>query len=220
MSQKHRGISEIIGTLTLLMVTVTGSVSISYFMNDALLVGNAETISTIDSSAKSIQLISYDTRDSTRLLQISNLDNKFDQQLCGFSCKDNSYKIPANDGTEFIILQIENTNIDSIFLDNIKINEISHVWDIQTSGKILDASQDDLISGAYPLDGKFSILPVNTLPIVQKYSNEIQSGEQVQLLVKLGAGDTDISLNKAMKIVIGIGTIDSPEFILISGEVR
>jgi len=130
MSQKHRGISEIIGTLTLLMVTVTGSISISYFMNDALVVGNAETISTIDSSVKSIQLISYDTRDSTRLLQISNLDNKFNQQLCGFSCKDNSYKIPANDGTEFIILQIENSNIDSIFLDNIKINEVSHDWDI------------------------------------------------------------------------------------------
>ncbi|GFN40656.1 MAG: hypothetical protein YK1309IOTA_2180002 [Marine Group I thaumarchaeote] len=38
--------------------------------------------------------------------------------------------------------------------------------------------------------------------------------------MKLGADDTDISLNKAMKIVIGIGTIDSPEFVLISGEVR
>ena len=137
MSKKHRGLSDIIGTLVLLMVTVTGSVAISSFMNDAFVVGNAGAISSMNPPIISIQLISYDTRDSSRLLQISNLDNKFDQQLCGFSCKDNFYKIPANDGTEFIIMQIENTSIDSIFLDNIKINGVSHIWDIQTAGKIL-----------------------------------------------------------------------------------
>ncbi len=216
---KRRGVADIISTMLLMGLTVTGATTLTYFVNDSFVTGNLSTVSSLNTATKSVQLLAYDTRDSTTLLQLSNLDNELDQKLCGVSCTvDFSEKIPSNGGSEFIMIKIKNTGINSIFLENIQLNNVLHTWDSQTSGATLNTLQDLSSGGNYPNDGKFSILSISS--IVQSVNNEIQSGKTVNLLIKLGPGDQDISLNKGIRVLLNIGSIDPVEFLIESGNAR
>ena len=62
---------------------------------------------------------------------------------------------------------------------------------MSTSGKILDTTVP-LTNGKYPRDGMFSILPLSGTPIIQYESTQIQSGQTVDILVKLDSVDPDI----------------------------
>lgn len=218
---KRRGITDIISTMLLMGITVTGASTLTYFVNDSFISGNLATASSLNTATKSVQLLAFDTRDSTTLLQLSNLDNKFgDQKLCGVSCTGVSLsdKIPSNGGSEFIVIKIKNTNIDSIFLENIQLNNVIHTWDFQTSGVVLNTVQNLSSGGNYPRDGKFSILPNSST--VQFVSNEIQSGKTVNLLIKLGPNDQDISLNKGIRVFLNVGGMHPVEFSIESGNAR
>lgn len=214
--KNRRGVTDIISTMMLMAVTVTGASTLTYFMNDAFLSGNLGTTSTLEASSLNILLLAYDTRDSTSLLTLTNVDNKYDSKLCRSSCSGNSNDIPSNDGTEFIILQIQNNNLNSIFLEDISINGMTHSWDISTSGVMLDTTVS-LTSGQYPADGMFSILPVGNMPIIQNENVEIQSGQTVNILVKLDSVDPDIQLNKGIRVLLDSGQIQPVEFLLESG---
>lgn len=218
---KRKGIADIISTMLLMGITVTGATTLTYFVNDSFVSGNLSTVSSLDTATKSIQLLAFDTRDSTTLLQLSNLDNEFgDQKLCGVSCTGVglSDKIPANGGSEFVIIKIKNNSIDSVFLRNIQLNNVMHTWDSQTSDATLNTVQNLSSGGNYPHDGKFSILP-NSFT-VQSANNEIQSGKTVNLLIKLGPDDQDILLNKGIRVLLNIGSIHPVEFLIESGNAR
>lgn len=218
---KRKGIADIISTMLLMGITVTGATTLTYFVNDSFVSGNLSTVSSLDTATKSIQLLAFDTRDSTTLLQLSNLDNEFgDQKLCGVSCTGVglSDKIPANDGSEFVIIKIKNNSIDSVFLRNIQLNNVMHTWDPQTSDATLNTVQNLSSGGNYPHDGKFSILPNSST--VQSANNEIQSGKTVNLLIKLGPDDQDILLNKGIRVLLNIGSIYPVEFLIESGNAR
>ncbi len=219
--KKHRGITDIIGTMMLMALTVTGAATLTYFVNDAFVSGNLAAASTLDSSAKSIQLLAYDARDSSSLLGLTNLDNQLDGRLCGLSCTATD-ELPINGGSEFIIMKIKNNSFESIFLSDIKLNHIEHDWDFDTSGVLLDTSSPDLTSADgrnYPADGKFSILQ-NTVNPTQYENTEIPSGKTVNLLVKLGPYDKDISLGNGIRVFLNVGTITPIEFLIESGGVR
>jgi flagellin-like protein len=220
--KNRRGISDIIGTMMLMAVTVTGATALTYFMNDAFISGNLGTISTLDSSSMNILLLAYDTRDSFSLLTLSEIDNEniVNSFLCGITCSVTPNIIPENGGTEFIVLQIRNNGIDSVFLEDVSINNVIHSWDSLTSGIQLDASQNDLVGGKYPADGMFSILPVTNSPIIQNANNQIPSGQTVNLLVKLGSDDSDILLNRGINILLDTGRIHPVEFLIESGDAR
>jgi len=66
----------------------------------------------------------------------------------------------------------------------------------------------------------FSILSVESIPIFQNESIEIQSGQIVNLLVKLGLDDSDIQLNKGIHIRLDTGGIHPVEFLIESGDAR
>jgi FlaG/FlaF family flagellin (archaellin) len=217
---KRRGVTDIISTMLLMGITVTGASTLTYFVNDSFVSGNLATASSLDTATKSIQLLAYDTRDSSTLLQISNLDNYLDQKLCGVSCTGVglSDNIPANGGSEFVIIKIKNNSINSVFLENIQINNIIHVWDSQTSGDTLNTLQNLSSGGKYPHDGKFSILPISSN--IQSESNEIQSGKTVNLLIKLGSEDQDILLNKGIRVLLNVGGMYPVEFLIESGNAR
>lgn len=216
---KRRGITDIISTMLLMGITVTGATTLTYFVNDSFISGNLATASSLDTATKSIKLLGYDTRDSTTLLQISNLDNQFDSKLCGGTCSViNSDKIPSNGGSEFIIIKIKNNSINSVFLENIQLNNVHHSWDIQTSGATLNTLQDISSGGNYPHDGMFSIISDSST--VQSINNEIKSGETVNLLIKLGDDDSDILLNKGIRVFLNIGSISLVEFLIESGNAR
>jgi len=217
---KRRGVADIISTMLLMGLTVTGATTLTYFVNDSFVSGNLATASSLNTATKSVQLLAYDTRDSTTLLQLSNLDNKLDQKLCGVSCTGVglSDKIPANGGSEFIMIKIKNNGINSVFLENVRLNNVVHTWDSQTSGATLNTVQDLSSGGNYPHDGKFSILSISST--IQSINNEIQSGKTVNLLIKLGPDDQDISLSKGIRVLLNIGDVHPVEFLIESGNAR
>lgn len=214
--KRRRGVTDIISTMMLMAVTVTGASTLTYFMNDAFLSGNLGTTSTLEASSLNILLLAYDTRDSSSLLTLNDVDNKYDSVLCRSSCSGNPNNLPLNDGTEFIVFQIKNNNLNSIFLEKISINGIYYSWDIATSGVVLDTTVP-LTNGKYPADGMFSILPISAGSIIQNENTQIQSGQTVNILVKLDSVDPDIQLNKGIRLLLNSGQIQPVEFLIESG---
>jgi len=215
---KRKGIADVISTMLLMAITVTGATTLTYFVNDSFISGNLATASSLNTATKSVKLMGFDTRDSVTLMQISNLDNKFgDGKLCAVSCTGVGFSdvLPFNDGSEFIVIKIKNNSINSIFLDNIQLNHVIHNWDIQTSNSVLNTVQDLSSGGNYPHDGMFSILPISSN--IQSTSNEIQSGQTVNLLIKLGPNDQDILLNKGINVFLNVGSTSLVEFLIQSG---
>jgi hypothetical protein len=227
--KNRRGMADVISTMMLMAVTVTGASTLTYFMNDAFVSGNLGTISTLDSSSLNLLLLAYDTRDSSTLLKLIDVDNDIangidpltgEPVLCGATCASIPNAIPESGGTEFIVLQIQNNGLNSIFLEDIGINNVIHTWDSSTSGMELDASTNDLVGGKYPSDGTFSILPVGASPIIQNSSIEISNGQAVNILVKLGLDDSDILLSKGISISFDVGNPQLVEFLIDSGDAR
>ena len=128
--------------------------------------------------------------------------------------------IPESSGTEFIVLQVQNNSLDPIFLEDVSINGVVHTWDPATSGVQLDASQNDLVGGKYPVDGTFSIISISQIPLTQNQSTEIKNGQIVNLLIKLGPDNSDILLNKGIHVLLDVGAVQPIEFLIDSGDAR
>ena len=217
--KNRRDVADIISTMMLMGVTLTGATTLTYFMNDAFVSGNLGTASTLDSSSLNLLLLAYDTRDSSTLLMLPNVDNQYNSLLCGSSCVGVTNDIPTNGGTEFIVFQIQNNNLDSLFLKDITLNGVVYSWDSSTSGVQLDTTLP-LTGGKYPSDGTFSLLPVGNSPIFQNKNIEIESGQIRNVLVKLSSADPDIQLNAGIRLLLDAGKIQPIEFLLESGDAR
>jgi len=219
--RQRRAVTEIISTMMLMGITISGATTLTYFVNDSFVNGNLDSIATSDSD-KNIFLLAYDTRDSSSLLTLQYVDNDTTGFLCRDTCIGSPNSIPENGGTEFIVLQIQNSGFDTIFLEDIAINNIVHSWDSSTSGIVLDTSDNYLASTnrEYPADGMFSILLVGDTPILQNDSIQIQSGQTVNLLIKLGPADSDIQLNKGLRILLDTGGIHPTEFFIKTGDAQ
>lgn len=212
---KRRGVADVISTMMLMAVTVTGASTLTYFMNDAFVSGNLGTISTLDSSSLNLLLLAYDTRDSGNLLTLLEVDNLTDSKLCRASCVANPDTIPSSGGTEFIVLQLQNNGLNSIFLEKVVISGATHSWDSSTSGATLN-----LLAGEFPADGMFSILSTGSNPNLQSETIEIQNGQIVNVLVKLDSSTPDIQLNKGILVQLNTGGMHLVEFLIDSGDAR
>ena len=220
--KQRRGVTDVISTMLLMAVTVTGATTLTYFVNDGFVSGNLGSITTLDSSSLNLLLLAYDTRDSTSLLMMTDVDNEnsVNSFLCGVSCSGFPNSIPESSGTEFIVLQVQNNSLDPIFLEDVSINGVVHTWDPATSGVQLDASQNDLVGGKYPVDGTFSIISISQIPLTQNQSTEIKNGQIVNLLIKLGPDNSDILLNKGIHVLLDVGAVQPIEFLIDSGDAR
>jgi len=216
--RQRRAVTDIISTMMLMGVTVTGASTLTYFMNDAFVSGNLGSASTLDSSSLNLLLLSYDARDASSLLDVSNLNNQYNSLLCASSCVGTPNDIPSNGGTEFVAFQIQNNNLDTLFLHDITLNGITYDWDSDTRNKLLDTT-GPLSDGEYPADGKFSILSDNA-PFVQNGEIGIESGDTVNILIKLSSTAPDIGLDKGISLQIDIGSVHLLEFLLVSGDAR
>lgn len=212
--KKHRAVSEIISTLLLLAISVVGASLLSVFISNSF---DATSFAQIqDSPARSIQLVSYDTRDNTGLMGITDLDNFYDSKLCAESCPDKN-KNPVDGGTEFIVMQIENKNAKSIYPDKIYVNNITYTWDDSTIGIRLEGSAPDSSSNSFPDAGKFSIFDRNN---EIQTAREIKGGKTVNILIKLDTYSEDILLDKYFTVKINIGDLNSKEFVLQGGTAQ
>lgn len=224
--KQRRAVADVISTMLLMGVTVTGASTLTYFMNDTFVNGTLGTATTLDASSLNVLLLAYDTRDASSLMSLDtidneNIDNKF---LCGVTCSEPPNLIPRDPGvdgggTEFIVFQIQNNDLNPFYLQGVVINDVVHSWDPLTGADVtLDASASNPLSGKYPSDGMFSIIPSGTL--LQKSSTQIQNGEIVNILVKLGPDDSDIDLKRGILVKLNVGKIHLIEFVLESGDAR
>jgi len=231
--QKRRAVAEVISSLLLIVITVVGAIILTTFLDETFIAGGLSVSAGTDSSLKTIKLTAFDTRDGEELMnpsyKINNQDyflDPIDGHLCrdgvlSFNansstvCNSNPNQSPANGGTAYVVIQIENRGINPIWLSDVYLDSVGHVWDSSTSNIQLDGSVDPIAgNGKVPRDGMFSILPVNEL--VQK-DNQIPGGKTVNLVVKLDSVNPDIPLSKTIRVQLNIGTNTLQEFLIESG---
>ena len=224
--------------MMILAATVAGAVFLSNLMSDEFF--SVDQLPVADARVDSIRLTSYDARDSDSLTDILHLNNTFNQFLCtgsgsigtgGLVCSNTmtdannlpSIKVnPLSDdqGTEFIVLQIRNMNINPVFIHNVLINNQGHIWDDTATG-ILDL-EDNLFPGTgnYPRAGTFGIIPVdNTLPIRLQSTQEIKGDQEIRLIVKLSDNiPQDIGMWSSLRVLVNFGGSQPAEFIILSGD--
>ncbi len=100
------------------------------------------------------------------------------------------------------------------------LDGINHTWDSSTSGQELD-SEGAFVNGAYPGDGKFSILSLsNRCANLQCNDNQILDGERVNIVIKLDHENPDIPLSKTIQAQFNIGDNTLSEFLIESGGAR
>ncbi len=217
--QKRRAVAEVISSLLLVAITVAGAIILTTFLNDSFIQGGLAA-SGSDSTLKTIKLVKYDSRDGGNLLEFTNLNNTSptDQKLCRKSCSTKQNLSPSVNGTEFIVIQIENRSVNPIFLHNVWLGNATHSWDSVTADKILDPSAAPLIGG-YPSDGQFSIFPTNVVmgTTRQNIDKQIESGQTVNLLIKLDNNNPDLELSKTIRAQFNIGSNQLSEFLIESG---
>jgi len=207
----------------LVVITVVGAVILTSFLDESFVSGGLAAAGS-DNTLKAVKLIAYDTRDNDELMDIFNLDNGdgilSDQYLCRdgvlSGCTSNTNASPANGGTEYLVIQIENKSLKSIFLRNVYLDNVGHAWDSTTSGVLLDGSVNPGAgTGDVPRDGLFSILPVDS--DFQNQDIQINGGQTVNLVVKLDSDNPDIPLSKTIRVQLNIGTNTLQEFLIESG---
>jgi len=219
---KRRAVSEIIGSLLLVVITVAGAILLMNFLDESFVSGSMAVSSSTDSTVKTLKLRAYDTRDGNNLMGYLGLgdSNPTDNILCRETCIGSSNTHPNLGGSGIIVVQIENRSVNPIFLKNIYLDNISHVWDSSTSGKLLDPATGNPGSGNFPADGKFSILSNDINDLNQGNDNQIQNGETVNVLVKLDTINPDIQLSKTIRVQLNIGANSLAEFLVESGDAR
>ncbi|MCH7968716.1 MAG: hypothetical protein IH841_05670 [Thaumarchaeota archaeon] len=220
---KKRGVSVVISALLILAITVVGALFVSDIVKSSSIPSISQTTKS-NAAASSVILTAYDTRDGSTLSVIPTLNNKFDEELCTDRCKAFSDNIPtsaAGEGTDFIVIQVRNKNVNHLTIHGIQVNGISHTWDTQTGGKPFDASIDDS-TGNYPLAGKFSVIPItNDLPIVQRTSANLNGDEEVRLVIKLNSNiQPDIALGEPIRVLLNLGSPQPVKYIISTGETK
>jgi FlaG/FlaF family flagellin (archaellin) len=230
--QNRRAVSQVIGTMLILSVTVAGAVFLSNLMSNEFFAVDQHPVA--ESRIDSIRLTSYDTRDSVELTNVPNLNNTFNQMLCtkGDSAEctiinvdnlpsDFVNPVSTDQGTEFIVLQIRNMNIDSVFIHNILINNVGHTWDEFAVGDLV-LTNNIGSGGNYPRAGTFSIIPVeNDPPIKQLATNEIPGDGEVRLVIKLSDNiPQDIGMWSSLRVLVNFGGSQPTEFIILSGDAK
>lgn len=235
--RKRRAISETIGTMMILIVTVVGAVFLSNLLSQEFFAVDQTPVA--EARIDSIQLTSYDTRDSAKLTNVNNLNNTFNQLLCVGNhpqpqppeCivtfpdnlpSEDVNPVPANQGTEFIVLQIKNMNVDSVFIHNVLINNVGHIWDENSVG-ILDLTNNLGSGGNYPAAGKFSIISVDHeyQNVKQLATNQIQGDQEVKLVIKLSDQiPQDLGMWSSLRVLVNFGGPQPAEFIILSGDAK
>ena len=216
-SKKRRAVAEVISSLLLVAITVVGAVILTAFLDESFF-ATGVSASGSDVTTKSIKLIAFDTRDSGDLMGFNNLNNTIptDQILCRASCNPNSHPLSPQNGTEFLVIQVENKSVNPIFLHNVYLDGVNHVWDPSTADVNLQP-QGSIASGDFPGDGSFSILSTDTSDITQRSDNQLKNGESVNLLIKLDNDNPDIPLSKTIRAQFNIGANQLSEFLVESG---
>lgn len=241
-TQSRRAVSEVISTLLLLVITIIGSVMISTFVGGSEVFNLGTSVNTIQNEGGVLKLVGYDTRDGTRVGNItlassttSLLDNKFDNngdgkgELCTTTCNSSPNNVPTagTPGTDFIVLRVRNLGAASVFVENVQVNGIAHTFDQDAINVNFDARSGSC-STSCPNAGQFSMISssaVNDSP-KQLGTNEIVGNQEVFMIIKLdtsvtgASGASNIALNKKLTVFVNTGDVGTQTFVIPSGDAR
>jgi len=195
-------LSEIISVLMLISITIIGTVLIQQYITGMIRVENIKLKSSI------VKLVGYDTRDGQNIGMFTTLNNINDNKLCASSCINNRDRLPANNGTEFIVLYIKNQSTNSIKIEGIIVNGSLHLWDASTASRQLN-------NLSYPRSGFFSI--ISNYDTIQKEYNIIESLSTSRVVIKLSSNISDIPIGHVINIRV-ISDTSSQNWYIKSGD--
>ena len=204
-SHKRRGVSEIIVSLLLMAITVIGAVMVFGVFQGS---GVTENISGLAGSTQSeqkasLQIIGYDTRNSSNLAGL-NIDNTVGTTtiLCALSC--------VSGTTDMIVLQIRNAGTEEFSVDHVSINEVTHTWSGANSGQS--------ISSFPPSAGTFKILPSTATTISS--TQTIHAGNDATLVIRLSGTLSDVLLIDTMRVLVNPSSGEPAFYIIPAGGIK
>lgn len=208
-----RGVSEIIGGLLLLAITVVGGVVVFAVLQNS----DQLTFVTPDESLNpnvipNLILSGYDTRDAIDLYGIDAINNltgtasgTVDLLCTKTSC--------AGSGNEFIILRVRNDSNTVVEITSISVNEVEHTFNVDPQ----------LVNNVFLTDG--TTLPGNGEFIIisgfgisslkQESAAHLPEASEKRLVIRLSASiDPDISLSSNIRVIIN-STAESTQLLII-----
>ena len=198
MNKSRRAVSEIIGSLVLLAITVVGGIAAFAFVSDSGVMQsiNEEVIESTKTASKAVKIIGFDTRDGNDLSGITSLDNDGDGVL--------------TTGTDFIVVKIRNTTTSFVLINNVHINEVKHVFN--GTETTIDSSTLEI-----PDPGNFAI--ISSSAAVTFESAKVNQGQDVRLIIALDSSIDDIKLTEGIRIDISASD-DIDRSIIPAGTAR
>jgi len=197
-----RGASEIIGSLILLGVTISGALLIFTLLSTNDIVDFATERQSLDPNVLAkLKLTGYDTRDADALYNLTNLDN-----LIGTSTTVPDYLCTTcGVANEFIILKFRNPSGVLVAVGSININEEEHTFDSAQSTTSSFTALTDL-----PASGKFIIISGSgTSGIKQELASTLPEGSEKRIVIRLSESitpatspDGGIALNSNIRVII------------------
>ncbi len=205
-SHKRRGVSEIIVSLLLMAITVIGAVMVFGVFQGSDVTENISGLagSTQSEQKSSLQIIGYDTRNSSTLSGITSLDNIVGTTtvLCALSC--------VSGTTDMIVLQIRNAGTEEFSVDNVSINEVTHTWSGVGSGQGITTS--------LPSAGTFKILPSTATTISS--TQTIYAGNDATLVIRLSGTLSDVLLIDTMRVLVNPSSGEPAFYIIPAGGIK
>ena len=204
-----RGVSEIIGAIILLALTVT--IGLAVFV----LVNTSEVTSFVTSERGSLnpnvipklKITGYDTRDDAELYGITEIENQLSgggsvDDLCAFSCADGA--------TEYIILRVRNDGDIVVEITGVSINEVEHTWH--------DASSNAFGGSTLPGSGEFIIISgFGTGSLIQEITSFLPEASEKRLVIRLDHDDANlpnIALNENIRVIIN-SSVETTQLVLV-----
>jgi len=226
--QKKRAVAEVISSLLLVVITVAGAFLIASFLGESFVASSMSLVTSADTSTNTIKLRAFDTRDGDDLMNPYpyNIDNRdpFVDPIDGYLCRDSilsgctnlANRSPANGGTAYVVIQIENRGINPIWLSDVYLDGVGHIWDSTTAGATINGFVNPG-TGEVPRDGMFSIISDDITDTTQNIDSQIAEGKTVNLVIKLDRDNPDIPLSKTIRVQLNIGANQLQEFLIESG---
>lgn len=200
MNKSRRAVSEIIASLVLLAITVVGGIAAFAIVTDSVAMQNIneQVIESAKTTAGSVKIIGFDTRDGTGLSGITGLDNDGDGVLTA--------------DADFIVVKIRNTTTTFVLINNVHINEVKHVFD----GTVITVD-----ANSRPAAGNFAIISPSAE--VTFATADVLQQQDVRLVIALDSSIDDIKLTEGIRIDIsasGTAELDFARFIIPAGTAR
>ena len=211
-----RGVSEIIGSLLLVSLTVVGGVVIvAVLQNSDQLTFVTPEESLNPNVIPNLVLSGYDTRDAVNLYGIGAIDNL--DNGTGTSpgdvdhlCTESSCESGLN---EFIILRVRNDSNTVVEITGISVNEVEHTFNVDPEllNKVFLTNGDTL-----PGNGEFIIISgFGTSGIKQEPNPLLPEASEKRLVIRLDASITpDISLSSQIRVIIN-SSAESTQLLIV-----